>query len=51
MEQKSQVNHTNVSGDLALANPKELGFQIPLMDCCKETILLLENALHFYGQH
>jgi hypothetical protein len=49
MEQESQIDRTIVLGDVALINSKEVGFQIPLMSCCKESILLLENALHFYG--
>jgi hypothetical protein len=50
MEQKLQINHTIVLGDLASTNPKEVGFQIPFMNCCKESILFLESVLHFYGQ-
>jgi hypothetical protein len=36
-------------GDLASKNPKEVGFQIPLLSCYKEAIVLLENVIHFYG--
>jgi len=51
MEQESQVDHIIVSGNLASTNPKAVGFQILLFNCCKETIVLLENVLHFYGWH
>ncbi len=49
MEQESQVNHTLVSRNLASTHLKEVGFQIPLVNCCKESVLLLKNAFHFYG--
>jgi len=39
-----------VSKDLASTNPKEVGFQIMFLNCCKEATMLLKNALHFYGQ-
>lgn len=49
MEQELQVDQTIVLGDLTSTNPKEVGFQILLLSCCKETFMLLENAFHFYG--
>jgi hypothetical protein len=51
MEHESQIDQTIVSGDLASTTPKEVGFQILLLNCCKEAIMLLESALHFYGWH
>jgi hypothetical protein len=51
MEQELQVDQTIVLGDLASTKPKEVSFQIPFLSFCKKSIVLLENALHFYGQH
>ncbi len=51
MEQESQVDQTIVLGNLASTNPKEVSFQIPFLSLCKKAIVLLENALHFYGWH
>jgi len=49
MEHKLQVDHTIVMRDSTSINLKEVGFQIPFLNCCKKSILLVENALHFYG--
>ncbi len=51
MEQELQVDQTIVLGDLASTNPKEVSYQTPFLSFCKKAIVLLKNALHFYGQH
>jgi hypothetical protein len=51
MEQELQVDQTIMLGNLASTNPKEVSFQIPFWSFCKKAIVLLKNALHFYGWH
>jgi hypothetical protein len=50
MEPELQVEWINVLTDLASTNPKEVGFQILLLNWYKESIVFFLNALHFYGQ-
>jgi hypothetical protein len=50
MEQESQVEQTNALKDLASTNPKEVGFQILLLNYYKEAIVFLKNGLDFYGR-
>jgi hypothetical protein len=49
MEQESQVEQTNALRVLASTNPKEVGFQIFLLNCYKEAIVFLKNGPDFYG--
>jgi hypothetical protein len=44
-----QVDQSIELGNLVSTNQKETSFRILLLNCCKEAIVFLEHAFHFYG--